>query len=140
MSNSSTVPRHYTLSVAELWRNGLLGGIVGAAINLVLFWLTQLLYGGPIEIPMPPTNAIAPLPWWLVALTTLVPAVIATALYWLLLRFVSNARRVFLIIGVVALLLSLAGPLGLPVASSIRSVLALMHVVAAASILGFLTR
>lgn len=140
MSSSPTVPRSYIPSTPQLWLNGLLGGIVGAAINLILLWLAQLLYRGPIEVPMPPANAITPLPWWQVGIMTIVPALIATALYWLLLRFVPNARRIFLIIGIVVLLVSLAGPLGLPIASSIKSVLALMHVVAAVSILGFLTR
>jgi hypothetical protein len=75
-----------------------------------------------------------------VVVATLVPALLATVLYCLLLRFIPNATRIFWIAGLALLALSLFSPFGLPVAPAIQVTLALMHVVAGISILGFLTR
>ncbi|HXF64378.1 MAG TPA: DUF6069 family protein [Caldilineaceae bacterium] len=137
---TSNQERPLNPSTASIWQKGLTGGLVGAAINLIVLWIAQSLMGGPLEITMPPTNTLAPLPWWQVVIATLVPAAGATVLYWLLLRFVPGATPIFWIAGLLFLLLSFFGPLGLPVAAGVKTTLVIMHIVAGLSILTFLTR
>ena len=70
-----------------------------------------------------------------------VPAVGATILLAILSKVVSRPMRVFWVISVVVFVLSFVLPIGLPssVATSTRIGLPLMHVIAAAVIVGVLT-
>ncbi len=76
---------------------------------------------------------------------TVFPAIIAVVIYAILLRFTSNPARIFTIIAIVALVISLIPDFTyiptVPGATTAQTViLLLMHVVAAAVIVGLLTR
>jgi len=76
---------------------------------------------------------------------TVIPAIIAVVIYAILLRFTRNPARIFTIIAVVALIISLISDLTyIPtvpgVTTAQTAMLLLMHLVAAAVIVGILTR
>jgi len=73
--------------------------------------------------------------------SSVIPAVAATVLFALLGKFLSSPIRVFTIISLIVLLISLAPPLTIPaeVAVSTKVGLAVMHIIAAAVPVGVLT-
>lgn len=96
--------------------------------------------GIPLAVPMSATGPAEPITAVMVILASIVPAVAATVLLAVLARVVGRPVRVFQIIALVFLLLSLVGPALQPVALSTKLVLLSMHAVAAAAIVGVLTR
>jgi hypothetical protein len=69
-----------------------------------------------------------------------VPAFIAAALFAVLGRFVRQPVRAFVAIAAVFLLLSLGGPLSLPVTTGVKLALAAMHLIAGVLITALLVR
>lgn len=75
----------------------------------------------------------------MVLVATIVPTIGAVVLLALLNRFTARPRRIFRIIAVVALLLSLGGPLSVGAPLSVTLTLVAMHILTAAIITGVLT-
>ena len=129
------------LSLGSALKRALVGGGLAVAGNLLVYALAR--YALRLELVMPPTPVMpdpAPLNIIAVILATLIPAVGAGLVYWLLARFVKRGRVVFLAVSAVFLLLSFAGPFTLPAELATQLTLNLMHLVAGAAIVGALTR
>lgn len=129
------------VSISKLWWVGLVAAAGAAIANLILFLITRGL-GIPYAMPLQgPDAALEPLPASMVIIASAVPAIGATILLAILVKFLAQPIRVFWIITAVFLVISFAGPLTLPatVALSTKIGLTLMHVVAWAVIVGILT-
>lgn len=119
----------------SLLRTGAIAAVV-ATIGTVLTFLIASALGVALDVPNQgdATNLI-PLNVGMVAIATIVPAFLGIGLLAALTRFVKRPVRTFLIIGVVFTLLSLA-PLASVPALETQIVLGIMHLVAAAGVLG----
>ncbi len=127
------------LDLGRLLAGGLIAAVVAAVANLVVFFvardgldaaMTGRFQRGEIEELEPA----------LVAIMSAFPALLAAGALWLLGRFLRRPLLVFQVIGVVALLLSLGGPLGVEDASDgTKAAMVVMHLVAGATIIGVLT-
>ncbi|MDH3227907.1 MAG: DUF6069 family protein [Thermoleophilia bacterium] len=118
---------------SPLGRAGAIGTIVAIIVNLLIYGIGS---AADIDWEAGETdpNAIA------VALNTVLAGVFATILAMVLLRYLKVKRPVviFLAIGIVFTLLSLAVPLGADADTSTRWLLATMQIVAGVLILGAL--
>lgn len=124
-----------------LWTTAVIAGVVAGVINLIIYFLATGVLNIPVEITMGgPTAPLVPLTPGPVIVMSLIPAIGAAVLLWILRRFTARPYTIFLIIAVIALLLSFGGPLPLPIAAAAKGVLILMHVVTAAVIVGWLGR
>ncbi|KPV49883.1 hypothetical protein SE17_30120 [Kouleothrix aurantiaca] len=124
----------------RLWLLALAAAGIAAVVNL-LIWLLAGMINIPLNVQMGgPEAPVVPLSAGPVIVMSVVPAIAGAALLWLLGRVTARPFRWFTIIAVVVLLLSLAGPLLLPVALANKLVLSLMHVVAAGVIVGILRK
>lgn len=127
------------VATPKLLPAALIGGGLGALVNVVLFFvLTPLLGASPIMVQPTPDMAAIELTFVPVIIASLLPAFVAAGLLWLLGRFTAQPYTIFRIVAVVGLVLSFG-----PFAASLFSaqqivVLGLMHVVAAITIAGAL--
>jgi hypothetical protein len=124
----------------NIWLSGLLGGALAFVGVLILFIIARL-FGVSLQVGAPPDwTSLVSLPATQLFFATIIPAVVATLLYAVLrLIFKQSAARVFQVIALILLLLSLGGPLSLAVNPVNKIILALMHVVTALSIIWALT-
>ena len=144
-TNSATNSTHYqqVVPISKLWWVGLVAAVGASITNLVFFTITKSLFTIPYLIPMGgPSGPLRPLSGVLIIVFCVVPAIGATLLLAILGKFVSRPFRVFWIISVVVLLISFMLPLSLPsgVPTSTKIGLGLMHIIAAAVIVGVLTK
>jgi len=124
----------------NIWLSGLIGGALAFVSVLILFAVARLL-GVTLLVGAPPDQtALVPLTAIQLMLFTFIPAVIATVLYAVLrLILKQNATRIFQVIAVIILLLSLGGPLSMSVSVANKIILVLMHIMTALSIVWALT-
>ncbi|HMQ33292.1 MAG TPA: DUF6069 family protein [Chloroflexaceae bacterium] len=119
---------------------GLLAGLAAGVANILVYFVAGAL-GAPLLVPMGGPGAPAtPLPILAIVVACTVPAIAAAALYWALGRLTRRATTIFLVVAAAFALLSLGGPLSLPVELSTRLSLSAMHLVAGALIVAGLTR
>lgn len=144
---SNSVQDEQIVPISKLWRVGLVAAVGAAIANLVFFWITKSVFSIPYIIPniIPmggPGGPLGSLPAVVIIMFNVVPAIGATLLLAILGKFLSRPFRVFWIISVVVFLASFMLPLNLPsvVGTSTRIGLSLMHIIAAAVIVGVLTR
>ncbi len=116
-----------------------LGTIVAAVLaNAIVYFIGGALIAyDPQFLPLASVGAVI--------IFTVFPAIIAAVIYAILLRFTLNPARIFTIIAVIALIISLIPDLTyIPtvpgVTTAQTAMLLLMHFVAAAVIVGILTR
>ncbi len=128
------------VATSRLWRAALVAAISAAIANFIVFVVAKNVFGLGLAIPLGGAGSpIEPLPAFMVVIATAVPALAAAGLLALLARFTRRPILVFQIIAAVFALLSLGGPLSLPVDTTTKLALGLMHLVAAAVITGVLT-
>ena len=141
MTNVAPLPNSAErVPAGRLWLLALAAAGIAAVVNL-LIWLLAGMINIPLNVQMGgPEAPVVPLSAGPVIVMSVVPALAGAALLWLLGRITARPFRWFTIIAVVVLLLSLAGPLLLPVALANKLVLSLMHVVAAGVIVGILRK
>ncbi len=128
--------------ISKLWWVGLVAAASASIANLVYFWVTKSVFGIPYIIPRGgPGGPLTAMPAALIIVFNVVPAIGATILLAILGKFVSRPFRVFWIISVAVFILSFMLPLTLPsaVATSTKIGLSLMHIIAAAVIVGVLS-
>ena len=125
------------LSTGRLWQAALVAGSAAVLGNLVVFYMVGAA-GVPLSIPGP--QGAMPLAAVPVAATSFIPALLTALFLWGLSRFAARPIRTFQMVAGVLLLLSLIGPLVLPVAASTKVVLGLMHILAAVVIVTVLSR
>lgn len=120
---------------------GLAVGAVAAVVNVLIFLVTKAAFSLPFIIPMDPSQPPQELPVFALIVASLVPALGAGVFYGLLGRFArSRATTIFLAVSVGFVLLSLLGPMSLPIDLGTRLVLALLHITTGTIITGGLIR
>jgi hypothetical protein len=136
----SNLTQHRRIAVHRLWFAGPVAGLVAFLGVLLLYWVVQNLLGIPLEFPAPPEfTTVQRLAISQLFVTTMVPALGATLLLFLFNRFLAHPLRAFHVVAVLILLVSFAGPLNLPTDWGVVFTLVLMHIIAAAAIVGILT-
>ena len=116
----------------------MLAGVGAAAINAVIYLIASAAGAIPATVLVPGMNL--PVTVVPVVLNSFVPAILAAIFLALLQRFARRPIRLFRIIAAVLLVLSFANPFTIPGAPiAMILVLDLMHIVAAATIVGVLT-
>jgi MFS family permease len=129
------------IDLGRLWWASLLAGLGATVANVVVYFIAAAAGAIPQTVLVPTiNNQPAPLTVLPVIINSFVPAIAAGVLLALLNRFVRRPVRLFRIIAVVLLLVSFANPLTIPGAPLMMIIaLDLMHIVAAAIIVGVLT-
>ena len=136
-TNSKTTPTE-GIELRRLWWASLLAGVVAAAVNAVIYFIASAAGAIPQTVLVPGLNQ--PITVVLVILNSFVPAILAAVVLALLNRFARRPVRLFRIIAAVLLVISFANPLTIPEAPlAMILTLDLMHIVAAAIIVGVLT-
>ncbi len=116
---------------AALWQTGLIAFAAAAIANLALYGLANALLAEPLRVP-PEVGVVNVLS---VVISTLAGTVGALVTFTLVKRFARRPAGTFQLLALIALIVSMAGPLGAPgIALATRLVLALMHIVTAAII------
>jgi hypothetical protein len=126
---------------SHLWISGLVG-IALAFVGSLALWVIARLLGIPLLIAMGPPGQNSPVPLSPVGIliVVVISALAATVFYALLRRFFNHrARRIFQILALILLLLSLGAPFSLAVPATNQVVLVLMHLVTGAAIIWALT-
>lgn len=117
---------------------GLLTALVAAVANAVVYLVAAAAGAMPQEIVV---NGQGPITLPMVATTSMLGAIAATIVYALVGWFARRLVRVFRIVAAVVLALSFVPPFTIPDApAAMVATLLLMHVVAAAVIVGLLTK
>lgn len=121
-------------AASKLFKAGLSGGAIAAILNLALYGAARA--GGVDFIArFDPHASPTALPFFMPAVSSLVPSLFAAAVMLGLSRIVRSPAIPFAALSAVLALVSLGGPINLADASTAtRVVLSLMHFVAAAAI------
>lgn len=107
--------------------------------NLLVFALAKTALDMPLAIPMGGSGApVEPLGATPVIIASALPALGAAFLLWGLDRYVARPMRIFQVIALLFLALSMLGPWTLPVEVATKVVLSVMHIVAGIAIVGTL--
>lgn len=118
---------------------GPLAGLSAAVANAVVYLVASAVGATP-RIDVSGLTGQGPITLGAVVLESFLPALLAAAVFALFGRFTRRAVRNFRVLATVLLVLSFAGPLGLPdVPTVMIASLLIMHVVAAVLIVGVLT-
>ena len=135
---NSTATQTEEIILGRLWWASLLAGVGAAAINAVIYVIASAAGAIPATVLVPGLNL--PVTVVPVVLNSFVPAILAAIFLALLQRFARRPIRLFRIVAAVLLVLSFANPFTIPGAPiAMILVLDLMHIVAAATIVGVLT-
>jgi hypothetical protein len=111
---------------------GLGAGLLAGVANVLVYLLGRALFALPFQVPMGgPGSPAGDLPLLAIIVTCVVPGLAAALLYWGLGRLTRRASVIFATVAGLFALLSLAGPLTLPIDLGTRLALAAMHLVAA---------
>ncbi|MEV1132096.1 DUF6069 family protein [Agromyces sp. NPDC049794] len=111
--------------------------VVAAAAGLAVWTVSVPLLG--LDLTVGPATSAQTVTPASVVVAAIVPGVVAWALLALLERF-RHGRRVWLVVGWVVLVLSLAGPLSMGAEAGTLASLTVMHVVVGAILIAGLTR
>lgn len=130
MTNTTT-----SVSFSKALVAGLIGGVIAAVVNLVLFFVFQAINGGPLLVTRPGTSGPEALPLFAVLLFSVGPGLVAGIAYWALARFSANPHRWFLIVSALVFVAFFFGPLGAAQGAVAVWALELMHVGAAVPII-----
>jgi uncharacterized membrane protein len=119
--------------------SGLIAGAVSAVINAVLFFIFHAAGIIVDTIFIQPNVPLTVIP---VLISSIVPSIIASIVFFLLEKFTNNGFRIFSIISIILMILSFANPfVGIPeVTVGYGVVLNIMHVVVVFSLLYFIQR
>jgi hypothetical protein len=113
-----------------LW-GGPLATVAAILVNLAYYGFTKAL-GEQYLMPLDGGNSHGPMPILMPVIAILIPGLVATGFFGLLIRFSRNPATVFLSVSVAALFLSFGGPFNLPAGSlQTKILLSGMQVIAA---------
>jgi hypothetical protein len=128
------------VAIRKLWWGALAAAVAAFAGDLIVLVIAQNLFDLSLIVPAPPQyQTLGPLDTAGIAWATIPPAIGATILLTVLGRFTRRPVLIFQIVAAASLLLSFGGPWSLPVETSTKIILSLMHVVAAGAIVGTLS-
>lgn len=118
---------------------GLIAGITAAVINGILFLIFHSAGVISDEIYPKPNEPMTIFP---VVMASVIPALIASFVFFLLEKFTSKGFKIFTIVSLILLLLSLYSPFAVipGVTAGYALVLCLMHIVVTLSILYFINK
>lgn len=127
------------LSFKQILMAGLLAAAVSAIINALLFFIFHavgLITDDIFVQPNQPMTVVS------VIMASIVPALIASLVFFLFEKFTHNGFRIFSIVTIILMLLSLAGPFtGIPNATTSYALsLSVMHFVVPLTLLYFINR
>ncbi len=124
-------------SLRRLLWGGPAATVVAILLVLLYYAITKSL-GEQYLMPLDGNSAhVGPMPFLMPVVTILVPGLLATVFFGLLIRFTRKPATVFLSVSLAALILSFGGPFNLPAASlQTRLLLSGMQVIAAGGISG----
>ena len=138
VATNSTAMQTERIDLRRLWWASLLAGVGAAAANTLIYVIASAAGAMPQTVLVPGVNQ--PIGLMQVIPNSFVPAILAAGFLALLNRFTRRPVRYFRIIAAVLLVLSFANPFIIPDAPlAMILVLELMHVIAAAVIVGLLT-
>ncbi len=123
------------VSFDKLVLAGIIGGLVAAVINTIIYFVAQNFNGGPLLVTFPQTIEPQPLPLFFVIIFSVVPGLVAGLIYAFLSRLTSKSRLIFLIIAAFVFIGFIFGPLTAASTFVVLWALELMHVGAAIPIL-----
>lgn len=103
------------------------GALLALVINTIFFFAGGAILGTPIQASTDGTTA-SDVPYVAVIASSVLPLFVGAGVLWLLRRFTTSALRIWTIIAIVLTVLSLTGPLFLPVDSGSKIALILMHI------------
>jgi hypothetical protein len=133
-------PQTETVNSGKLLGAAALGGVIAAVLNLIVYFVLPPLLGVTLRIPdFAAPGAFMPLPFFMVAIASIVPAFVGAAVLWLLARFTSRPITIFRVLAAVVTVASVGGPLNLGLATNEAIPLAIMHIIAGTVITYFLT-
>ncbi len=127
-------------SFGKVVLSGIIGGVIAAIINVIIYFIAQKLNGGPLLVTLPKTIEPQPLPIFAVIIFSIVPGLVAGLIYGFLNRFINKARLVFLIIAVLVFAGFFFGPLTAASTFVVLYALELMHLGAAIPIIVVILR
>ena len=129
-----------TTAFGSIMLNALKAGVIAAVINVVIFFIGRAVVGG-IDFDMNGIGTFEPMPFYLPIVASLLPMLAAGVGLWIARRFIPRGNQVFVIGTVILVLLSLASPFSGQIATtSAAIVLAVMHLVVGALMIGYLAR
>lgn len=129
-----------TSSLGTILLNALIAGVIAAVINVIIFFIGRAVVGS-IDVDMNGTGTFAPMPFFLPIVASLLPTLVAGVGLWIARRFIPRGNQVFVIGTAILVLLSLAIPFSGQIATtSAAIVLAVMHLVVGALMIGYLAR
>ncbi len=102
--------------------------IAAIVLNVLFYLLVTTISGQSLVLPPPMNSQLPLLP---IIMASLIGIIGAMVVLLLINRFVNNAVRVYTIVAIIVLLLSLISPLTAPTDAFSRIMLAAMHVIAA---------
>jgi hypothetical protein len=136
----ATQRQKQTASLGKFVQAGLIGGVIGAVITLVLYFIGNAVNGSPMSVDAPGAAPIQNLPIYAVVSLSVIPGLVAGLLYGILRRFTGSAKNIFLVIAVIVFALFIFGPIGAAQSNVTMWILQLMHVGAAVPIVTMLLR
>ena len=135
---NSTANQTERIDLGRLWWASLLAGLGAVVANVLVYFIVSAAGAIPSSVLIPGLNQ--PITVVLVIINSFIPALLAGVLLALLNRFTRRPVRSFRIIAAVLLVISFVNPLTIP-GAPLTMILALdlMHVIAAAIIVGVLS-
>jgi hypothetical protein len=139
MTSTTIASRNPRPGVQRYLGLGLRAAVLATVVNVALYAVGKVLLNLPLAVPMQAGMEPSPLPVFMVILMSAVPGVLAAGVLYGLHRFTRRGLAIFQALSAVLALLSLGGPLSLPVDGGTIALLASMHLAAAVAIVGVLT-
>lgn len=131
MSRTMPIERHDYAFTDAVWKRGVLAAVIAAIGNVLVYGVAQGLDLLPRTVEVQHPAGEGPVTLALVIGMTMLPVIVATLLLALLQRITRRPARLFRIVGAAVLVLSLAGPFGIPdVPMKMALTLVAMHLVA----------
>ena len=124
-------------SFISILKYGLKGGVMAAILNLIIFELAFRVFDVGFNVVLGGVPSVVA--EWNVIVASIIPSLVASVIYFLLVKKTSKPDKIFRILAVVFLLFSFGGPFTMASALSDKLVLGLMHIVAAFEITKSLT-
>lgn len=127
------------LNIKQSLTAGLLAGITSAVINAILFLIFHA--AGVINDSIYP-QPNQPMTIFPVIITSIIPSIIGSLVFFLFEKFTSKGYKIFSIVTIVLMLLSLYSPFAVipGVTTSYSLVLSVMHIVVPLTLLYFIRR
>ncbi len=126
------------MKIQNLLKSGITAGLVAAAINSILYFISKGLGIINDAVLLPNGTPLLLVP---VVISSILPGIVAALVLWGIAKKADNPARIFTFVGGLFLLLSLIGPVAMPnLTIGFKIVLSLMHLIAGSFIIYFLRR